>query len=71
MDALFDLHFPLYRDLGREARGIIRFGINLINGSAIDPMVDELLAAAIDENATETATKPKPSNCPPIGRRNG
>ena len=50
-----------YTAISYEKReGVISFGINLINGSAIDSMVDQLLTTAIGENATETATKPTP-----------
>ena len=56
---IFTFRYTAISDEKRE--GIIKFGINLINGSAIDPMVDQLLASAVDENATEAATKPAPS----------
>ncbi len=54
-----------YTAISDEKRdGIIRFGFNLINGSAIDPMVDQLLAATLDEGASETVTKPSASQLP-------
>jgi hypothetical protein len=59
---IFIFRYTAISDEKRE--GIIRFGINLINGSAIDPMVDQLLATAMDENATETVTKPASSQLP-------
>ncbi|MBO0857144.1 MAG: hypothetical protein J2P21_01555 [Chloracidobacterium sp.] len=59
---IFIFGYTAISDEKRE--GIIKFGINLINGSAIDPMVDQLLASAVDENATEAATKPGPSQLP-------
>jgi hypothetical protein len=59
---IFIFRYTAISDEKRE--GIIRFGINLINGSAIDPMVDQLLATAMDENATETVTKPAVSQLP-------
>jgi hypothetical protein len=52
---IFIFRYTAISDEKRE--GIIKFGINLINGSAIDPMVDQLLASAVDENATEAATR--------------
>lgn len=59
---IFIFRYTAISDEKRE--GVIRFGINLINGSAIDPMVDQLLATAMDENATETVTKPAVSQLP-------
>src|SRR5262245_27024679 len=59
---IFIFHYTAISDEKRE--GIISFGINLINGSAIDPIVDQLLATAMDENATETVTKPAVSQLP-------
>ena len=59
---IFIFRYTAISDEKRE--GIIRFGINMTNGSAIDPMVDQLLASATDENATETVTKPAPSQLP-------
>ncbi|MCI0388841.1 MAG: hypothetical protein MOB07_08765 [Acidobacteria bacterium] len=59
---IFIFRYTAISDEKRE--GIIRFGINLINGSAIDPMVDQLLAAAMDESATENVTKPAASQLP-------
>jgi hypothetical protein len=59
---IFIFRYTAISDEKRE--GIIRFGINLINGSAIDPMVDQLLATAMNENATEAAPKPAPSQLP-------
>jgi len=59
---IFIFRYTAISDEKRE--GIISFGLNLINGSASDPMVGQLLAAAVDENATEAATKPAPSQLP-------
>lgn len=59
---IFIFRYIAISDEKRE--GIIRFGINLINGSAIDPMVDQLLSTAMDENAPETAPKPASSQLP-------
>jgi len=59
---IFIFRYTAISDEKRE--GVIRFGINLINGSAIDPMADQLLATAMDENATETVTKPAVSQLP-------
>jgi hypothetical protein len=59
---IFIFRYTAISDEKRE--GIIRFGINLINGSAIDPMVDQMLAAAMDESATENVTKPSASQLP-------
>jgi hypothetical protein len=54
-----------YIAISEEKReGIIKFGINLINGSAIDPMVDQLLAAVMGESASEVVTKPAASQLP-------
>src|SRR5262249_45032828 len=43
---IFIFRYTAISDEKRE--GIIKFGINLINGSAIDPMVDQLLATAME-----------------------
>ncbi|MGH9768449.1 MAG: hypothetical protein ACREAB_13540, partial [Blastocatellia bacterium] len=59
---IFVFRYTAISDEKRE--GIIRFGINLINGSAIDPMVDQLLAEALLEGGTETVTKPAASQLP-------
>ncbi len=59
---IFIFRYTAISDEKRE--GIFRFGFNLINGSAIDPMIDQLLAAALDEGATETVTKPAASQLP-------
>jgi len=59
---IFIFRYTAISDEKRE--GIIRFGFNLINGSAIDPMVDQMLASALDEGATETVTKPAASQLP-------
>ncbi|MGH9753615.1 MAG: hypothetical protein ACREA2_12605, partial [Blastocatellia bacterium] len=59
---IFIFRYTAVSDEKRE--GTIRLGINLINGSAIDPMVDQLLAMAMDESATETVTKPAVSQLP-------
>jgi hypothetical protein len=60
---IFLFRYTAVSDEKRE--GVIRFGFNLINGSAVDPMVDQLLAAALDAGATETVTKPATSQLPP------
>jgi len=59
---IFVFRYAAISDEKRE--GVIRFGINLINGSAIDPIADQLLAAALDKGATETVTKPAASQLP-------
>ncbi len=59
---IFVFRYTAISDEKRE--GVIRFGLNLINGSAIDPMVDHLMDAALDEDATETVTKPAASQLP-------
>jgi hypothetical protein len=59
---IFIFSYIAVSDEKRE--GIIKFGINLINGSTIDPMVDQLLAAVLEENATEMVTKPAASQLP-------
>jgi hypothetical protein len=59
---IFIFRYTAISDEKRE--GIIRFGFNLINGSAIDPMIDQLLAAALDKGATEAVTKPAASQLP-------
>src|SRR5262249_50159232 len=43
---------------------MIKFGINLINGSAIEPMVDQLRPTGIEENAPEPVTKPAVTQLP-------
>lgn len=57
---IFIFRYIAISDEKRE--GIVRFGINLINGSAIDPMVDQMLATALEES--ETVTKPAPAQLP-------
>jgi hypothetical protein len=59
---IFIFRYTAISDEKRE--GIFKFGINLINGSAVDPMVDQLLAAAMGESATEAMTKPTASQLP-------
>jgi len=59
---IFVFRYTAISDEKRE--GVIKFGINLTNGSAIDPIADQLLAAALDEGATETVTKPAASQLP-------
>jgi hypothetical protein len=57
---IFIFRYIAISDEKRE--GIIKFGINLINGSAIDPMIDQLLGAAMEES--ETVTKPAAAQLP-------
>ncbi|MBO0720008.1 MAG: hypothetical protein J2P41_04260 [Blastocatellia bacterium] len=57
---IFIFRYIAISDEKRE--GIVRFGINLINGSAIDPMVDQMLATALEES--ETVTKPAAAQLP-------
>jgi predicted HD phosphohydrolase len=59
---IFIFRYTAISDEKRE--GVIKFGFNLVNASAIDPMVDQLLAAALDEDATEAVTKPAVSQLP-------
>ncbi len=59
---IFIFRYTAISDEKRE--GIFKFGINLINGSAVDPMVDQLLAAAMDESATRAVTKPTATQLP-------
>ncbi len=59
---IFIFRYTAISDEKRE--GIFKFGFNLINASAIDPMVDQLLAMALDEGATEAVTKPASAQLP-------
>ena len=48
-----------YTAISDEKReGVIKLGLNLVNGSAVDPFVDELLAAALGGGATAAAPPP-------------
>ncbi|MBO0799763.1 MAG: zinc ribbon domain-containing protein [Blastocatellia bacterium] len=59
---IFIFRYIAISDEKRE--GIVKFGINLINGSAIDPMIDQLLTSAMEESASETVTKPVAAQLP-------
>jgi len=54
-----------YTAISDEKReGVIKLGFNLAQGSAIDPFVDQLLRAALDEQTTEAVTKPAMAQLP-------
>ncbi|HZS10552.1 MAG TPA: hypothetical protein VFD58_37330 [Blastocatellia bacterium] len=55
-----------YTAISDEKReGVIRLGINLASGSAIDPFADTLLAAVIHEDSAAGATLPPDVQLPP------
>ena len=55
-----------YTAISDEKRtGIIKFGLNLANGSALDPCVDELLTAALSVESAAGASVPPDAQLPP------
>jgi hypothetical protein len=55
-----------YTAISDEKReGVIKFGLNLANGSALDPFVDELLAATINGQGTAGTAAPPGAQLPP------
>jgi hypothetical protein len=55
-----------YTAISDEKReGVIKFGLNLVNGSAIDAFADELLTAVINEEVTAAAAAPASEQLPP------
>ena len=55
-----------YTAISDEKRaGIIKFGVNLANGSAIDPFVDDLLAAVLSTESAASASLPPDAPLPP------
>ena len=59
---IFLFRYTAISDEKRE--GIIKLGFNLINGSAIDHSVDQLLAVMFDEKTIEAVTKPTSEQLP-------
>lgn len=55
-----------YTAISDEKRtGIIKFGLNLANGSALDPFVDDLLTAALGAESAAGASVPPDAQLPP------
>jgi len=55
-----------YTAISDEKRtGIIKFGLNLANGSAMDPCVDDLLTAALSVESAAGASVPPDAQLPP------
>lgn len=59
---IFVFRYTAISDEKRE--GIIRFGFNLNNGSAVDPFVDRLIAIALDREVGEAVVKPALAQLP-------
>ncbi|MFN0088567.1 MAG: hypothetical protein ACKVX9_24475 [Blastocatellia bacterium] len=59
---IFVFRYTAISDEKRE--GIIRFGFNLLNGSAVDPFVDGLMAMVHDREIGEAVVKPAPAQLP-------
>lgn len=58
--------FLRYTAISDEQRtGIIKFGVNLANASAIDPFVDDLLTAVFSTDSTAGASVPPDASLPP------
>jgi hypothetical protein len=58
--------FLRYTAISDEKRvGMLTFGLNLANGSAVDPLVDDLLSAALSTEDTAGTNVPADAHLPP------